>query len=67
MNSLVNTLLSQKLSKAVLLEFNYTNTGANLDAREELAKSEAYSKQFLSTLYSKLSNRSSLKVNFKLK
>lgn len=65
LNSLVNTLLSQKLSKAVILEFNYTGSSdtsdKDKDAQRELAKSEANSNQFLTKLYSRLSNRTSLK------
>jgi len=65
LNLLVITLLSKKLGKSVLLEFNSTNSDfeQKFDSNYELAKSEANSKNFLSKLYSKLSNRSLLKVN----
>ena len=65
LNSLVNTLLSKKLSKAVVLEFNSSNSDfeQKFDSRLELAKSEANSKLFLSKLYARLSNRSLLKVS----
>jgi len=65
LNSLVNTLLSKKLSKAVLLEFNSSSLDLDkkMDSRLELAESEANSKLFLSKLYSRLSNRSLLKVS----
>ena len=44
-----------------MLEFNYSKTESDSDAQQELAKSEANSKLFLAKLYSRLSNRSSLK------
>lgn len=62
LNSLVNMLLSKKLTKAVMLEFNYCRSD-QMDSRLELEKSEANSKLFLSKLYSKLSNRDSLNVS----
>ena len=58
---MVNTILSQKLSKAVVLEFNYSCGEEEKDAHKELVKSETNSNQLLVKLYSRLTNRTSLK------
>jgi hypothetical protein len=55
--------MSKKLAKSVLLEFNYGSTQKNIDPKQELNESEANAKLFLKNLYSKMINRTTLKVS----
>jgi hypothetical protein len=55
--------MSKRLAKAVLLEFNYyKNANKVVDPKQELIESEANAKSFLKLLYSKMVNRTTLKV-----
>ena len=55
--------MSKRLAKAVLLEFNYyKNANKIVDPKQELIESEANAKSFLKLLYSKMVNRTTLKV-----
>ena len=54
--------MSKKLAKAVLLEFNYGNNYKGGDPKQELIESETNAKTFLRLLYSKMMNRTTLKV-----
>ena len=64
---MVVNLLSKRVTKAVLLEFNVYNFSKAANSKQELAESEANAKLYLKRLYSKLLNRTFLKVkNIKL-
>lgn len=54
--------MSKRLAKALLLEFNYGNNNKVVDPKQELIESEANAKSFLKVLYSKMINRTTLKV-----
>jgi hypothetical protein len=55
--------MSKRLAKAVLLEFNYyKNANKTADPKQELIESETNAKSFLKLLYSKMVNRTTLKV-----
>jgi len=56
--------MSKRLAKSILLEFNYGSTQKNIDPKQELNESEANAKLFLKDLYSKMINRTTLKVKF---
>lgn len=60
LNMLVSTLLTRKICKAILLEFNYTSS-TNKSSKQELMESESNAKMFLRQLCTKLTNRNGLK------
>lgn len=63
MNTLVNTLISRKITKSVLVEF--THIGKNKDPNEikhNLAQFEQNANSFLKSLYSNMLNRTNLNV-----
>ena len=62
LNALVVNLLSKRVTKSVLLEFNYYNFYKATNSKQELVESEANAKLFLKRLYNKLVNRTFLKV-----
>ncbi|CAF0924045.1 unnamed protein product [Brachionus calyciflorus] len=59
LNNLINSLISKKLTKSVLLEFNAQNENSqkDLDANDQKARA------FLKKLYSKMLNRTNLSSN----
>ena len=63
LNFLVNNLMSKRVAKSILLEFNYGSTLKTIDPKKELNESEANAKSFLKNLYSKMVNRTTLKVS----
>jgi hypothetical protein len=62
LNDLVNNLMSQRLTKAVLIEFNNIRCSDSGQIKEILSQFERNAKLFLKKLYSNMHNRSSLNV-----
>lgn len=60
---LLNNLMSRRITKSILLEFNYEN-GKKLteNAKQDLELSEQNGKVYLKRLYSKMLNRTTLNV-----